>query len=282
MNKNKIFITIWLITCLLIWIFAYSSYLKIQKKEKEIAQRLAEEAKINKELSNLEIKPVIVEEKEIIIEEKPEISTWSNIEIFEEKDNTKKTLQDKLKNESISILTFTNIKQCDNLIYLKEKCKSNFLYSLAIESNNLSYCNKLIQSKKNSCNDEINYNKNNCNAISNTYLKEKCINNNKVLQEDKKVTEILSSDNTNASLCITLSNYSDKENCLKKVILAKKDLSLCNSVFNKKEEQEKCIKNISYDFNRNIINEAYVKKDLSLCDKLTTTELKTQCKSMTF
>lgn len=276
MNKNKIFITIWLITCLLIWIFAYSSYLKIQKKEKEIAQKLAEEAEINRKLSDLEIKPVIVEEK-------TEISTWSNIEASEEKDNTKKTLQDTLKNESISILTFTNVKQCDDLKYLKEKCKNKFLYSLAIESNNLSYCDKLLtQDEINSCNDEINYNKNNCTDISNAYLKEKCINNNKVLQESKKVTEILSSNNTNASLCTTLSNYSDKESCLKKVILARKDLSLCNSVFTDKTEQEKCVKNISYDYNRNIINEAYVKKDLSLCDKLTTSELKTQCKSMTF
>lgn len=274
MNKNKIFIVIWLITCLLIWIFAYTSYSKIVKKEKEIAQRLVEEAEINKKLDELEVKPVIIEEK-------TETSTWKNTEVSEE--NPKKTLQDTLKNESASILTFTNVKQCDDLKYLKEKCKNKFLYSLAIESNNLSYCDKLLnKDEKNSCNDEVNYNKNNCNAISNAYLKEKCISNNKVIQEANKVTEVLSSNNTNASLCTSLTNYSDKESCLKKVILAKKDLSLCNSVFNKKEEQEKCIKNISYDFNRNIINEAYVKKDLSLCDKLTTSELKTQCKSMTF
>lgn len=269
MKKNKIIIIILLIFWLSFWVFFYNSYINIQKKEKEIEERKKQEELLNKEieekLEDFELIPLIEKEKEVIIEEKNE-NSW------------RKTLQDNLKQESIDILTFTNIKQCDGLKYLKEKCRNNFLYSLAIENNDLNYCNQLKNKNEvESCKDEINYNKLNCNSIKNTFLKEKCLYNLNQKKESKIVKTASSID-----ICKILTSYNDKENCAKKIILEKKDLSLCNEISTDKNEQNNCIKNISYELNRFIIQEAVKTKDLSLCDKIIDENIKTQCKSMTF
>lgn len=270
MNKNKFFIIIWLIIFLWIWLFAYNSYTKIKQKEKEIALRELKEKEVQEKLEDLEVKPTL----EIKKEEKT--SSWENLE--NQKDDSKKTLQDTLKAEAIDILTFTNVKQCDNLKYLKEKCKNNFVYELSIENNDLSYCEQLKTPEQiSSCKDEINLKNLNCNNINNSFLKEKCLYN---LNKKNEINIIKNADN--ADECKKLSDYANKENCIKKIILEKKDLNLCNSVFSNKTEQTNCIKNISYDFNRDIINEAYTKKDLSLCEKILDQNIKTQCKSMTF
>lgn len=237
-------------------------------------KRLAEEKRkqdieIQNKLSELKVKPVIQE------------STWA---IVEDKDD-KKTEWELTQEEEAKILTFTSASQCDQLVYLKDKCKDRFLFTLSTKSNNLSYCDRLWTDKeKTDCRDEINNNLGNCSSIVNTYLKSKCESNMKSYEAAKKeqVTLKTAIQQTNANLCKTLSTYNEKETCAINIIEKNYDISICNSLFTTKIEQDKCIKNATYLMNRAIINEAYTKKNLSLCDKLTDENLKKQCKSMTF
>jgi len=183
------------------------------------------------------------------------------------------------------MLTFSNVEQCETLIYLKEECRSRFIYFLAVDELDLSYCNKLIDDiQKNDCRDDIYYKSNNCKSIKNTFLKSKCESNNLESKELLSNQTIINNASkiSDTSKCSLLETYYEKQACLKNIIVSNKNLDLCKSFYTTTDEQISCIKNVSYDFNREIINEAFTKKDLSICDKIIDDATKKQCKSMTF
>lgn len=279
-----IIISIILVVCI-VGVFSYTNnQKKVAEQEKIVKEQTVAEENLQKEISerleDMEVTPIIDGENKEIATGSGEIKVWE-----ETKDKETKSPFDLIKEERITILTFSNVKQCSDLMYLKKECESKFLYSLAVSSENLSYCNKLSSRKEiNNCKDDINYKNNNCSSIINTYLKSKCEYNSKDLQETKVDNTIISNSNTyyDANKCKGLETYIDKENCIKNVIINTKKIDLCLSFFTKDEEKNTCYKNVSYDYNRAIINEAFQKKNLTLCESLTTTELKTQCKSMKF
>lgn len=271
MQKNKVILTLLLILSMIVWgtyfmIYSYKAHqLKIKnQQDKEIANKL----------ENMEIKP--------------EINLWNqNANSWSSDNKEQKTTQDIMKEEEIAILSFTNIRQCEKLKYYKDDCKNKFLFSLATNNDNLEYCNRLTEpSKIVDCKDEIYYKQNSCSSITNGFLKKKCEYNielaKKSTQQEDLLKKALSSTNTDLNLCNSLDWFTNKEECVKNIALQKKDVNVCNIIFKSKDEQQKCVANISYELNRSIIREAFEKKDLSLCDKLTTQQLRTQCKSMTF
>lgn len=292
MKKNTyIIIVLSLIVIFSIWIFSYNSYndkikqknivLEQQKLEEQRLEDIKLEEEILDKLEDLEINPLIPIEwvkEDIAISEKIVIKNDNNAEnIISE--------QDLVKKESISILTFSTIEQCKTLKFLIKKCEDKFLYSLATDEWNIRYCNKLNnKSDINNCKDDINYKNNNCSLIINKYLKSKCEYNNKELKEIQSKQLIISNSNNSSdtSKCSLLDTYYDKESCIKNIILDTNNIDLCLSFFKNSDEQVSCYKNISYDFNRDIINEAYTKKDLSICDSIKIETIKNQCKSMKF
>jgi len=279
-KNNYILIGIALIFIIIIWAFSFNSYNNIKQKKLDFEQKKLEEQKLDSEINNkledLEINPSILPDKDTS-SGAINSSTWNTDEIVSE--------VVLIKREKMEILSFTEIDQCDDLTYLKDDCEDKFLYSLALEEWDLRYCNKLDwKTQINNCKDDINYANNKCSAIINSYLKSKCEFNNKEQKEVQAEQTIIakSTSTSDTSKCSTLWTYSEKESCLKNIILNTKNIDLCLSFFTKVEEQNSCFKNVSYDFNREIINEAFTKKDLSICDKIKDQIVKNQCKNMTF
>lgn len=290
-KNNYILIALGLILFILIGIFSYNSYSSIKQKKLDFEQKKLEEQKLEEEIwdkiEDLEINPSISVNDNNSGSISVSDSTSNNDNKPSSFDKTKDevTEQDLIKKESISILTFSTVGQCETLTYLKSDCEDKFLYSLAIEEWDLRYCNKLgWKTEINNCKDDINYKKNNCIAILNSYLKSKCEFNNQEQKQVQAEQSIISKSITSSdtSKCSTLETYYEKESCLKNVILNTNNIDLCLSFFKKPEEQTSCFKNVSYDFNRDIINEAFTKKDLSICEKIKDQMVKDQCKSMTF
>jgi len=237
-------------------------------KQKRLAEeRKKEDIEIQNKLDELKVTPLIKKEE------------------TKKQQETKKTEAELMQEEDVMILSFVNSSQCDELVYLKDKCRDKFLYTLSVRWGNLSYCDRLkSDQEKSDCRDEINNNSGNCSAIKNTFLKNKCEYNYKSLAQSKQNQQTLKTAivSSNINLCKTLTSYSEKETCVRNIAVKTKNLSLCTSIFSVKADQDKCIKNTSYELSRAIIAEAYAKKDLSLCNKLTDSTLKTQCKSMKF
>lgn len=270
-NKYLILGLLWFV--IVAWIFWYKSYVDLQDKQKQIEkrnkiEREKKDKEIERNLETLKVAPVL---------------SGSTSDTWVKKDE-KKSKQEILENEKMSILTFSSISECDNLTYLKDKCKDTFLYSLAEKKNDLEYCERLKNpTDVNNCKDEINYNNSKCEVIIDLALKAKCEHNAKQAKMyQQKETILASNDISSSDACKTLTAYSEKETCLKKLVLKNKDMSLCGKFFTSKDEQSKCYKNIAYDFNRALITEAFEKKDLTLCEKITDTSVKSQCKSMKF
>lgn len=297
MSKNNIVISVVVLLFIFLFWFIFVSYKNIQEKKQSQKNITIWESEENKELTSelekMEVQPIIqlwddsLSEEVNQNEESSESSINTSIDIATVSQSQKappiKTMQDYIDEENIKILSFSNIRQCNTLKYVKEKCIDQFTFQLAVKENKIDYCDKISDViDKGNCIDEINYNLKKCELIKNAYLKEKCVYN---LNEEKKITTsvtVVSSSNSWVSDCQKLSTYSQKEQCSKKIILENKDISICNKVFSNSEEQKKCRDNISYDFDRMIINEAFDKKNLSLCDKLVNTEAKSQCKQMQF
>ncbi|MCK9272572.1 hypothetical protein M0P65_03425 [Candidatus Gracilibacteria bacterium] len=238
------------------------------KQKRIIEERKREDIEVQNKLNNLKVAPLLKKE---------------DIKVTQEE--TKKTEGELIQEEDVKILSFVNSSQCDELVYLKEKCRDKFLYTLSVRGGSLSYCDRLkSEQEKLDCRDEINNNSGNCSAIKNSFLKSKCEYNYKSLTESKQDQQTLNTaiTSSNSDLCKTLDSGTEKENCVRSIAVKTKNLSLCTSIITTKVEQDKCIKNTSYELNRAIIIEAYQKKDLSICEKLTDSTLKTQCKSMKF
>lgn len=276
--KNKSIIIILTFVLFIWWIFWYVSYQNILKKEADIvAKNKIEQEKrdkeidkeIEKNLKTLEVKPVL---------------EWTNTDTQDIQNNTdKKSNQDIIKQEKLDILTFTKASECESLKFLKQKCKDQFVFSLAKANNDISYCDRLkTKEEQINCKDEISYNNNNCSWIQNSYLKSKCEYNNKVVEKDLKEEQILAGNITSADTCKTFTSYTEKEACIKKVALSSQNINVCSTFFTNKDEQSKCLKNIAYDFNRDLISKAFETKNLSLCDKVTDATIKAQCKTMKF
>ena len=87
---------------------------------------------------------------------------------------------------------------------------------------------------------------------------------------------------TNYGVCDKLTDINEKINCLKPIIIKNRDINSCNSLFTTDSEKKDCIKNISYSYDRKMIEDAYNKKDLSICDKIYKEESKANCKKMSF
>lgn len=277
-KKLNIIISLIVVICF-VWISVY--YYLYQKEKQKIDKQI--QTQIKNELEDLEVTPVVTLKEEswsLNTESGSLTETGSN----DSNDwNAKKSVRDIIEDEKLRIQTFSNIKQCDTLKYMKKSCNDSFLYVLATTNNEISYCDKLQWDvEKRDCLDQINYNKLDCEKIQNSYLKEKCEYNKKEVTKEQNDNKIIESDNNSPDSCKKLSSYADKESCVKKIIISEKNINLCLNVFSKKEEQDSCYKNVSYELNRKIIQEAYDKKDLSLCEKLTTQELKSQCKTMKF
>lgn len=275
--KNKYIILTLTFVLILWWIFWYISYQKILKKEADLAAKnkieqekrdKEKDKEIEKNLKTLEVKAVL---------------DWTNTDTESVKTSNKRSSQDIIKQEKLDILTFTKASECESLKFLKEKCKDQFVFSLAKINNDLSYCDRLkTKDEITNCKDEISYNNNNCSGIQNSYLKSKCEYNNKIETKEINEEKILAWNITSADTCKTFTTYTEKEACIKKVALSSQNINICSTFFTKKDEQSKCLKNIAYDFNRDIISKAFEKKDLSLCDKITDANIKAQCKTMKF
>lgn len=266
MKLNKyIYIVMLILIISISWYFIINSYNKKVVLEKK--------NEIEKKLNSLEVSPSL------------KFSSWTTNTWNIDWNIPKRTTSWFIKDERIEIMTFSNIKQCDSLKFLKLECTDNFLFELAIKENSLSTCNEIYDNiKKLSCIDEINSNNLDCLSIKNTALKNKC---NYTLAEKKKLETndqlfIKALKENDADLCKKLSSYSKKEECIKEIIIEKKDMSLCKYIFPDIEEQKTCYSNVSYDFNRYIISEVFKTKNLSLCSKITSEELIKQCKSMQF
>lgn len=265
LNKSIYIPIILILTTSVLWYFLINSY------HKKVA--LEKKNEIEKKLGDLEINPSL------------KFSSWNTNTWNIDLNLPKRTTSWFIKDERIEIMTFSNIKQCDSLKFLKTECRDSFIFELALKENSIENCNEIYDKiKKNSCIDEINNLNLNCSVISNKALRDKC---NYMLSEKNKLETsdklfLKATSENNIDLCKKLSSYSKKEECTKEVILEKKDIWLCKYVFSNLDEQKKCYDNISYDFNRYIISEAFKTKNLNICSKITSEELVKQCKSMQF
>lgn len=270
MKLNKfIYIVILILIISISWYFIINSY------NNKIA--LEKKNEIEKKLTNLEVSPSLNFSN--TNNNSWNTNSWNSVNTY------KRTTSWFIKDERIQIMTFSNIKQCETLKFLKLECRDNFLFELAIKENSINTCDEIYNSiKKISCIDEVNSKNLNCSSIKNTALKEKCnftlTEKNNLDANDELFNKAIKENS--ADLCKKLASYSKKEECIKEIILEKKDISLCKYVFSNTEEQKTCYNNISYDFNRYIISEVFKTKNLLLCSKITSEELIKQCKSMQF
>lgn len=292
-NNKYILLSLSLFAFILIWIFSYNSFKNIQAKKiafeqkmQEEESRRLEEEKLNQEISeklnNLEVSPTLNIESEEEFSSS-DSSTWT----ITSSGNTSKMSEIELKKrkEKVLILTFSSVEQCESLVYLKEECNQKFIFTLATDEGDLKYCDKISdETEKNDCKDAIYYDKNNCKSIKNTFLRSKCEANVLESQESISSQKIISSSSKESDIdkCNSFETFYEKQSCLKNIILNTSNIGLCKSFYSDVEDQTNCTKNVAYDYNRKVINEAFTKKDLSICDKLLDESSKKQCKSMTF
>ncbi|MEA3386917.1 MAG: hypothetical protein U9Q66_00545 [Patescibacteria group bacterium] len=59
------------------------------------------------------------------------------VETIIKNDNIAKSKFELINEEEYLLLTFSNIKECDKLVYIKNKCLDNFTFKLAEQSNKL-------------------------------------------------------------------------------------------------------------------------------------------------
>lgn len=223
---------------------------------------------LEKKLSELDVIPLIKDNWEAKKEDS-EISRWD---------------------EELKILSFTNISQCETLKFLKNDCNDSFLHKLAIMNGNTTVCNKIINdTDKIGCKNEIYYNKKLCDNIDwNLRLKVTClkeVNKKKKLETDEKEKEAIMtiSKKTNKyEICEKLSDFDEKIECLKPIIIKNRNIYACNDIFTKDNEKDDCIKNMSYSFDKQMVKDAFRNKDLSICEKIYKENTRTKCTQMSF
>ncbi|EKE28975.1 MAG: hypothetical protein ACD_2C00258G0015 [uncultured bacterium (gcode 4)] len=199
--------------------------------------------------------------------------------------------------EKSSISTFTNIRQCDALKFLKSYCKDKFYYETAMVKLDIVYCSSIADSKLQiTCKDNITYrnalnswNQEACkNIISDLNLKKTCVSKTEILKTEitqvNKESEIFKTaiSTNNYNLCSGLNELWKIVDCISPIVTKNKDISICSKVFTTKENQDRCFNLLSIDYDRMIIREAFTTKNLSLCDKLYNKTTITQCKAMKF
>lgn len=179
--------------------------------------------------------------------------------------------------EMQKIGTFTDISQCDWLSEQKTFCKDKFLIDLASEKNVILYCNKISDvDKKEICRDNLNYKNKRCFLIKKSSLKEKC-----ELESEEQKKEIQTFIPVKNNQCFSISEYNEKIKCVENKAMENKNIKVCDEYF-LWAEIKKCYKDISYVYDKFIIREAFMKKDLNICEKVYNEKVKLQCKKMTF
>ncbi|EKE28505.1 MAG: hypothetical protein ACD_3C00051G0008 [uncultured bacterium (gcode 4)] len=212
------------------------------------------------------------------------------------KDATAKTICEK-EDEKSSIWTFTNIRQCETLKYLKSYCKDKFYFETAMIKLDPIYCSSIAESRLQvTCKDNINYknalsswNQEACKSItSDLNLQKTCISKTELIKTEisqaNKESEIFktATSTNNYNLCVNLKELWKIVDCIAPIVTKNKDISICSKVFPTKENQDRCYNLLSVDYDRMMIQDAYSTKNLSLCDKLYNKTSIAQCKSMKF
>jgi len=240
----------------------------LTNKQIEEQKEAEKQSELDKKLENVTVDPLI----DMPVEKSGALN------------NSGESQAELMNREEILMLSFSNARQCNRLVYFKEKCKNKFVFALAVKNNDLNFCDTIKDDVgKQNCKDEIYYNTKVCTSIANSTLKQKCDYNATEAMNLIKKEELLkkASTSTDGSLCKELAYYNEKEACLRPMILKTKNIKLCD-ILNDPSEQSRCVKNITYELNRFIIDEAYTKKDLTICDQLQDVTIRKQCKAITF
>lgn len=229
-----------------------------------------------------------------IVKENPDLAALRKRDCESIKDSAIRISCEKIR-EEIAMRNVTNIRECAKFKYVKEDCEDSFYLKASETSGNAKLCESVSDSEqKRICKENVlkkealaKMDSELCKEIVTPSTRLACFEEIKALTQQNtqnKQTETAVSTaikNLDPIACSKLATFELRISCLNPIVMAQKDITLCR-YSGTSDEQKRCNNLIGYDLDKSILNEAYLKKDVTLCDKLSDKSLVASCKSMKF